>query len=229
MSKINQEEYIKIIEMYNNWVSVKEIAKKYNVSTKPIYTILKKNNVNIRKCTDRQNKSDYCTNKKYDFNQDYFENINTPEKAYWLGFLFADGNVYIPKIAEGKSKGGSVDIALKVDDDYHLYNFLNCINGNMPIKYRNIKLNDNIYKSCRLQIGSIKMATDLLNCGCIPNKSLKLEFPKFLSNDLISHFVRGYIDGDGCVFFKQYKKYDTLFVSLLGTYQFLNSIKEILS
>ena len=28
---------------------------------------------------------------KYVYNKDYFEKINTSEKAYWLGFLYADG------------------------------------------------------------------------------------------------------------------------------------------
>lgn len=29
--------------------------------------------------------------KKYTVNENYFENLNSPEKAYVLGFLYADG------------------------------------------------------------------------------------------------------------------------------------------
>ena len=40
--------------------------------------------------------------RKYNFNQDYFENIDTDEKAYWLGFFFADGCITINKKGDNK-------------------------------------------------------------------------------------------------------------------------------
>mgnify|MGYP002625860766 CR=1 FL=1 len=48
-------------------------------------------------------------------------------------------------------------------------------------------------------VSSPKMKVDLIRLGAIPNKSLILEFPKDIPNDLIRHFVRGYFDGDGCI------------------------------
>jgi intein/homing endonuclease len=44
-----------------------------------------------------------------------------------------------------------------------------------------------------------KLHDDLVKHGCVEKKSLILQFPKDLSQELISHFVRGYFDGDGCI------------------------------
>jgi hypothetical protein len=224
----NEKRVNKILDLYTKNKTMEEIAQIVGTKPQTVSKILKENNINIRNTASYYTSKELATTRKYYFNEDYFEIIDTSEKAYWLGFLYADGNVYIPKINEGKTKGGRIEIALKADDDYHLYNFVNCLNGNMPIKYRDITLNDNIYKSCRLQIGSMKMALDLMNHGCIPNKSLILEFPKFLSDNLLPHFIRGYIDGDGCVGFNIYEFTDSFTVSVLGTQNFLYDLKVVL-
>lgn len=224
----NTERIEKIISLYNQNKTMKEISKIIKMKPENISQILKENNIKIRNNTEYLSSEQLATTKKYYFDQDFFSEIDNELKAYWLGFLFADGNVYIPKYNEGKSKGGRVDIALKAEDDYHLYNFNTDINGNIPVTYRDIKLNGNTYKSCRITANSIKMAYDLITHGCIPNKSLVLEFPKHLPQILLPHFIRGYIDGDGCVCFKLYDKSDSFSVSMLGTYNFLTYIKSIL-
>ncbi|MBI2087073.1 MAG: hypothetical protein HYT69_02785 [Candidatus Zambryskibacteria bacterium] len=55
----------------------------------------------------------------------------------------------------------------------------------------------------RLQIGSKEMFADLIKLGFTPNKSLIVDFPK-IPNNLLGDFVRGYFDGDGCIYFKQH-------------------------
>lgn len=224
----NKERINKIIELYHEGKTISDISKIIKAKEETVSNILKENNIKIRNVTNYYTSEQLATKKKYYFIDNYFELIDTSEKSYWLGFLFADGNVYIPNYNKGKSKGGTVEISLKQDDDYHLYNFRSDIQGDMPIRYRDIKLNNNLYPSCRLYIGSIKMANDLISHGCVPNKSLILEFPKTIPDELLSHFIRGYIDGDGCVFFKVYEKNDSFNVSLLGTYNFLMKIKDIL-
>jgi intein/homing endonuclease len=64
----------------------------------------------------------------------------------------------------------------------------------------------------------------LNNLGCIPKKSLRLEFPNeniFKSKDLIRHFIRGYFDGDGCFTRHIYYRTVTPAISILGTPNFL--------
>ena len=87
MKKIDfsQVEIKNIIDKYqDNW-SQQKIAEFYKVSRPVIKRILQENiqNLDIRNRTS-----------KYKYQQDIFKNIDTAEKAYWLGFLAADGCNY---------------------------------------------------------------------------------------------------------------------------------------
>lgn len=83
-------------------------------------------------------------------------------------------------------------LQLHPDDKYIINEFLKYINSDRPI-YKNKKG----YVS--INIGSTKMANDLIRLGCILRKSLVLKFPSIVSQNLIRHFIRGYMDGDGCI------------------------------
>jgi intein-encoded DNA endonuclease-like protein len=83
------------------------------------------------------------------------------------------------------------------------------------------------------------MCRDLIKLGCVNNKSLILKFPNddIIPKHLIRHFIRGYFDGDGCVYYKEGEKIDSrnkkkykykrLMVSIVGTESFLNSLIDI--
>jgi len=119
-----------VIERYNELKNLKKVAKSFNVSLRPIVRILKKNNIEL-------------TNRRYDVNHSFFEVIDTEEKAYWLGFLYADGCVR-------KTRSGSqVVLKLSIKDEEHLVMFKNnvelgrqqaeihidrLLNGEVPIK-----------------------------------------------------------------------------------------------
>lgn len=84
MNKIHftQDQINDIIKLYTqNWMKADDIGCKYNVSGCLIIRILKDNSITIRRRGGR----------KYRVNVNFFENIDTEEKAYWLGFLYADG------------------------------------------------------------------------------------------------------------------------------------------
>lgn len=116
------------------------------------------------------------------FNDNYFETIDTEDKAYFLGLLFADGNIYV--------KRNRVQITLANEDAYILQTFANCIGykGKMYIDRE---------KYSKLILPSKKMCEDLTNLGCTPNKSLTLQFPTEVPEELMHHFIRGCFDGDG--------------------------------
>jgi intein/homing endonuclease len=85
---------------------------------------------------------------------------------------------------------------------------------------------------CRWFIGNKHLWTTLNNYGCTPRKSLTLKFPDktiFKSKDLIRHFIRGYFDGDGCVTLQKNKYSIRPYVSIIGTWEFLNSIEHYLN
>src|SRR5690606_21393784 len=135
-------------------------------------------------------------NKKYNFNESFFETIDTEEKAYWLGFIAADGNIN----DRGENKSKSLHIGLSFKDKNHLLKFMININYShllIEIKERIINLKKRRY--VRLNLNSKKMYNDLLDKGITPRKSLTLKPPKNVPKDLVRHWIRGYFDGDGSV------------------------------
>ena len=175
--------------------------------------------------SEKRSSEKLATMRKYEVNQNYFENIDTHDKAYWLGFLFADGYV-LDRISEnnGKRKGMIVGIGLKDSDYDQLWNFRNAIGSNHPIHRKTINLKGNQYKACTINIGSVKMCQDLIKLGCVPRKSLILKYPENLNDKFFSSFLRGYIDGDGCIFLSKDRKNNI--INMLGTLEFLTSVKE---
>ena len=67
--------------------------------------------------------------KKSSCNENYFEEINTPNKAYFLGLLFADGG-YIKR----KGTPSTLSLELKKEDRYILEEFKKQLNSNILIK-----------------------------------------------------------------------------------------------
>ena len=128
---------------------------------------------------------------KYTVSRDYFENIDNEWKAYWLGFLYADGCV--------STKDNIVRIRLQKGDKHHLQKFLNSLQSDSLIRDSVAKLNGKEFEQSEAYICNSKIVEDLINCKCVPNKSLILEFPsdKIVPNELKRHFIRGYFDGDG--------------------------------
>lgn len=130
-------------------------------------------------------------------NKDFFKKW-THEMAYVLGFFAADGTMI-------KNNRGACFVEFHITDKDILVDIKKALNSDHKISVRN---RGNNYKlGYRLQIGSKEIFNDLTNLGFIPNKSNTLLFPDIPSKYL-SHFVRGYFDGDGCVYFKKHKAKD---------------------
>lgn len=148
----------------------------------------------------------------YTFDENYFQDVNTEEKAYWLGFLAADGGIY----------RRTIKINLNVRDKEHLIKFSKAIKSNLAIK----ELPGVGYGKgtiiASLEINSAKMVKDLAIYGVIPNKSLILKPPN-LSEHLIRHWIRGYLDGDGSIIPKLANGNAQL--SFLGTKEILRWIE----
>lgn len=164
---------------------------------------------------------------KYFYNKDFFEKINSEEKAYWLGFIYADGCIN-QILKNERIKSMDLEIGLSRIDEGHLIKFLNSIESNVPIKYRSNKLNGKMYESCRVVICCTKLCKDLIKLGCTPRKSLTLKFPSsdILPKEYVGDFIRGYFDGDGCINLR--KECNTMRLIFVGTVDFLTSIKNIL-
>ena len=201
-----QEEYIK--SQYNK-KTVKEISDILKLSIKDINMFAAYENL-------------IFNSKKYNVDENYFEKINTPNKAYWLGFLYADGCILVR--TRNNKTSYILEISLCEEDILHLEKFKMSLKSNTPIKIKTIQ---NKYKACRITICNKKICEDLIKLGCTPKKSLTLKFPneKQVPKKLIPHFIRGYLDGDGCVYNGEYG----MSISLVGTRNFLESIQNIIN
>lgn len=190
-------------EYANSSISIRELADKYNIQ-RQVFTgwLLAKG----WPCINRR--------AKRSFNTDFFDSIDTEEKAYWLGFLFADGAITQHK------KSYNIELSLKIDDAEHVKKYAKAIGK----EYVNCK---STYR-CRCILGSKHMFDILYSYGCTPRKSLTLKFPSntiFKNDDLIRHFIRGYVDGDGCISYAS-KDHKKMCVSILGTKDFLDGIQK---
>lgn len=144
------------------------------------------------------------------FNHHFFNTIDTEPKAYWLGFLMADGG-----ICDTKKYGCLIlSIHLASKDAEHLRLFHETIQSKNKVSL--------CKNSVRSSHSSDILCSDLIKWGCVPRKTLILKFPK-IGHSLLSHFVRGYFDGDGSATISGTR----LFLQFLGTKEFLTRLKEV--
>lgn len=177
LNKLTIEQELEVIKLKNNKIPVKKIMEQFNIkSNQTVYDIIKRNG-----------RSHQIANKKYNVNSSYFKDINTEEKAYWLGFLYADGYVRL-------RRSGELRLKLKQTDKKHIELFKKCIESTHPIKdsVSIVKYSDNKIsksKSSYISINNTKIVRDLIKLGCVNAKSFIIKLPK-LKHDLIRHFIR---------------------------------------
>ena len=204
--KISESIHPEIVSLYNSGLSSYKIADRYNVQRKTICDILKKYIKKLR-----------GFNKPCIKDESFFEKIDTQEKAYWLGFLYADGY----------NSGNGIVLSLQKSDLESIKRFK-----------KDIKSTSNIYTIKRegmaigamnkqdlvsLAVSSVKISRDLSKLGCVQKKSLVLQFPasEQVPDSLIHHFIRGFFDGDGCCCIS---KHNGLFVSFTSNKSFCESL-----
>lgn len=130
---------------------------------------------------------------------------------YWLGFIATDGNI----------NSNRIRIGLKGRDINHLYKFKNFIGYNIPVKKRLIK---NDYEVCETYFRSPIISEYLLDLGITPKKSTTLEYKGKFTND----FLRGVIDGDGCIRQKIKSRGAEIMISS-GSKIFANQLKDYIT
>ena len=209
---IYQSKSKQIVSLYMSGRSINDISKKLHIPSTGVYRVLKKHNVVFKKQSHYRDKFTI-----YNVDEDFFKQINTPESAYILGFLYADGNVH--------SKLNQIKLKLQESDKYILNDIKSKLKYSGPLHFYK-KKKDTHQNQYSLVISNPKIHRDLCKWGVVPNKTFHLKFPQFLDNFLLSHFVRGYFDGDGC-FYIDYKRNSAEW-SMISTTSFCNSFKNIL-
>ena len=145
-------------------------------------------------------------NKKNQYNSNYFENIDTEAKAYFLGFIFADGCIYVRKRKNRIEKTFRMNLAetdkevllmLKKEIEFNgeLY-FIEGKEFTSPINNKNYTRKDQY----AIFISSDEFVSNIMKWGLENRKTyMDLKLPK-ISDELMRHFIRGYFDGDGCIY-----------------------------
>lgn len=194
-----------IINMYiEKHYTCNKIAQELDCSLCGVYDALKRWGIKTRNLSQSHRK------KKYD--EMFFNTIDSEEKAYWLGFIYADGYI---------TKGNNLGIALSNKDIGHLYKFIKSIDGNFePKTYIGTGYTNNPYS--RVMLKSENIINGVINNGVKYNKSLILEFPNQtqVPTELINHFIRGYFDGDGSIILSK----NSINMKICGTKEFLHGI-----
>ena len=155
-------------------------------------------------------------NKIYYYNDNFFKNIDSEEKAYFLGLLYADG--YINDIGYNCY----VELTLQTEDEYILKKFLSSLESNRKIKIIKKKK----YQYSRIIINSKKIVNDLKNMGCTNKKTHTLIFPTKINDKYVHHLIRGFFDGDGCIW--RVNNTNTFHMQFTGNVDFLNGIENFL-
>lgn len=196
----------KLIELVNLHLSGEQIAKKMGINYTTVHRWLRKLQLNL---------PNFHNELKFD--NTVFDVIDTEEKAYWLGFLYADGYVSTDRV--------SIELSLMGDDLEHLEKFRSFLHYKNPIRTTKVGYKGKLFSRCRLHLVNEHFHSRLIELGCTPKKSLRLSFPDisiFTSKDLVFPFIRGYFDGDGCVTHTSNNKLEMIIV---GTKEMMDGIK----
>lgn len=209
--KTNKDLDLDVDELKNLYLdqelSTVQIAEMMEVHPSTVNQKLKKAGVEIRSREE-------CA-KKYKMDESYFSTIDSEDKAYWLGFLFADGYV--------KSNMRDVGVTLSANDASHLESLKAGIQYDGPIRVYEHNTTFGLCKYARIEVASRTMAADLMAHGCIPRKTHILEGPIGVPDELVRHFCRGVVDGDGYI--GVYEKNST--VEIVGDKRLLDWMRSV--
>lgn len=195
---------------YDNWkslylsgMSAEKIANLYGCCSGTVLNALKKIGIKTRTQSE--------ANRIYQLDEHYFDVIDTDRKAYFLGFICADGCI--------ASTRNCISLCLHKKDYTILSIFREELHTTIPIhSYKD--------KYVMLQVNSEHMRKTLISYGIVPNKTFVLRFPEIVPEKYYYSFVRGYFDGDGCICITKNGKLRWVITS--GSREILESIQDIL-
>lgn len=200
-----EEQVAYIIDKYlNENYTLKQLGREFGCPYPTIRNLLNKHNIN-----SRGNKQGYPRD------EFYFNKIDSEEKAYWLGFLYADGCVH----------SNNNEVSINITDKEHIEKFKKAIKAsNHKITATQDKRFSKAKTLYQFAIKDKQLHKDLIKWGCVPQKSLLLNKIPNIPRDYISHFLRGYFDGDGSLHYLQGT--NNYRISFIGTKDFLSDVQK---
>jgi len=180
MPKLSNEIYEKVISDYLSGLTQKEVGEINGLCRDAVGKILKRFGVETREHTgDRQ------YSRKWEWDYDFFYG-RTKEVAYWAGFLLADGNI-------DKDTGSTLSFVIQKKDLFYVESFCDAISVSKDSIFKQGNaFGVHLHKNCLID--------SLYAWGITPQKSKNFVAPSCVSEYLMPHFLRGWIDGDGSVY-----------------------------
>lgn len=202
LSKADKE---KLCAMYDEGMyTFKDLSDTFAISPTAIKGLLNRRGYIAKPQSELQ--------RRYALNEGFFDYIGEVQ-AYFLGILYADGY--------NNTDRNTINLSLKESDIDILIRLNTEIGSNRPLQFINVKkYNDNSSNQYRLVISSKKVSDRVAELGCTKNKTFTITFPDYLTQETIRHFVRGYMDGDGCIM--------EMSVNFVGTLEFCEELATIL-
>jgi hypothetical protein len=190
-----EEQIEDIISQHLKNVSLEVVGKQYGCSQPVIRNIVKSRGYTP-------------TCRRSDLNENFFDVIDSEVKAYWLGYLAADGTIRvrecgISKDGKKRNRGNSIHLKLSTMDEAHLIKFRDVVCPNSVLKYStsvvttrkgNISTSYNVI----LNLYSNHIVSQIIDKGVGPRKTFTVGKPN-IEEKYIRHYLRGLFDGDGTV------------------------------
>lgn len=209
-------------------MTMKELSARYNIGTQTISKWIKSGKLHKKEIWKPHyaydiDEQEFLEVKKYYWNdrtrqsykigwdRDIFHKIDTPEKAYWLGFIMADGCIH-----HTSEKVGFFSIDISGRDVKHLEKFASFVGAKQNI-IQHTTHSDTGNDLVHIQLSCYATVNDLENLGICSRKSEK---EQWIDTPYPADFIRGYYDGDG------YIKKDLHSIGLVGSYDLLHKIQE---
>lgn len=204
--RFDKETEKRICDLYAEYKQQNIVADIVGTTDVSVGRVLRRNNVDIIP-------NSKTAGQKYTLNENYFDYINTRNKAYSIGLICADGCL-------SKEKYHTILIQLQESDAEILERINKELGSNRPLHFVDMKKRKESYHNQMLLSVTNKHMWETLNkMGITPNKSLTLKYPS-IPDEYQRDFIRGYLDGDGCI----YKTKNC--VGFLGTEDFISTLRE---
>ena len=161
-----------VVKRYLNLESINQIKNEMGITQYKINQILTERNIKPISTCKRNNPN---------LKEDYFLSIDTPEKAYWIGWLITDGCMM--------DKDSSIQISLQSQDKY----ILNLLEKDLGVENKVKIFNKKYY---RFYLSCKELYSQLNKYGLVQNKTFTINIPE-IREDLYPALLRGCFDGDG--------------------------------
>lgn len=190
----------------------------------------------VERCPELARKRDWCSSHyerwrrhgdpeggryNYAIDESYFDNIDTEAKAYWLGFITADGCVAAGPVGANGWQRNQLSVKLKASDAGHLEKLKSAMSAGSPVRFLQTGKPS---AAAEIAVTSEHLVRSLIRLGVTPRKSLTVE-PWTGPVELMRHYWRGLVDGDGTIV-RHPGERDKWRITLLGTRAIVEGFRQ---